>query len=169
MIYIVISRSSFLLVDMFCITLFISFCFYKFIAFDIFFRLCSIFLRSNSLTILINEFCNYICRRSSFLVDVFCISLFIGFCFYKFIAFDIFFRLCSIFFWSYSLTIFINVFCDYFWSWFYFLVDMFCITFFIFFSSYKFISFDIFFVFCSIFFWSYSCLLYTSPSPRDTR
>ena len=82
---------------------------------------------------------------------MFCITFFIFFGSYKFISFDIFLRLCSIFLISNSLTIFINVFCNYIWSWFYFLVDMFCITFFIFFSFYKFISFDIFLRLCSIF------------------
>ena len=56
-------------------------------------------------------------RWCDFLVDVFCISFFIGFCFYKFISINIFFVFCSIFLWSNRLTIFIHVFCYYFcWS-----------------------------------------------------
>ena len=103
---------------MFCITLIISFCFYKFISFDIFIRLCTIFLRSNSLTIFIDVLCNYSwCRSSLLLVDMFCITLIISFCFYKFISFDIFFVFCSIFLWSNSFSIFINVFCYYFSIW----------------------------------------------------
>ena len=106
----------FLLVDMFCITFFIFFGSYKFISLNVFIRSCTIFLRRNSLTIFINIFSNYLCsRRSSFLlVDMFCITLIIFFGSYKFISFDIFIRLCTIFLRRNSLTIFINVFSNYF-------------------------------------------------------
>ena len=158
--YLCSRRSSLLFVDMFCITLFIFFGFYKFISFDLFISLCTIFLRSNSLTIFINIFCNYICRWCDFLVDMFCISLFIFFGSYKFISRNIFFVFCSIFLWSNSLTILIDVFCYYFCRWCDFLVDMFCISLFISFGSYKFISIYVFFVFCSSFLWSNSITIF---------
>ena len=111
------TRCGFLLVDMFCITFFISFCFYKFISFDIFFVFCPSFLIRNSITIFINVFCNYFWSWFYFLVDMFCITFFIFFSFYKFISFDIFFVFCSSFLIRNSITIFINVFCYYFSIW----------------------------------------------------
>ena len=116
------TRSGFFLVDMFCITLIISFGSYKYISINIFFLFCSIFFWRNSLAIFVYVFCNYISRWCDFLlVDMFCITLFISFGSYKFIAIYIFFGFCSIFFWSNSITIFVNVFCNYicwsgFWS-----------------------------------------------------
>ena len=146
---------SFLLVDMFCITLFVSFGSYKFISINVFIRLFTIYLSSYSITIFIDVFCYYIwCRSCSFLlVDVFCITFFISFGSYKFISFDIFIRLFTIFLSSYSITIFIDVFCYYIWcrSCSFLLVDVFCITFFISFGSYKFISIDVFIRLCTIF------------------
>ena len=146
---------------MFCISLIIFFSFYKFISFNVFIRLCTILLRSNSLTIFIDIFSNYSwCRSSLLFVDMFCISLIIFFSFYKFISFDIFFVFCSIFLIRNSITIFINVFCNYFWSWFYFLVDMFCISFFISFCFYKFISFNVFIRLFTIFLRSNSLTIF---------
>ena len=139
---------------MFCISFIISFCFYKFISRNIFFVFCSIFLRRNSLTILINIFCNYIWSWFYFLVDMFCITFFIGFGFYKFIAINVFISLFTIYLRSNSLTIFIHVFCYYLCSRriSFLLVDVFCIAFFISFGFYKFIAINSFFSLCS-FFW----------------
>ena len=92
------TSNSFLLVDVFGITLIIRFGSYKLIAFDIFIRLFSIYLRRYSLTIFIHVFCYYFCWSSCFLlVDVFGITLIIRFGSYKLIAFDIFIRLFSIY------------------------------------------------------------------------
>ena len=155
------TRSSFLLVDMFCIAFFIFFGFYKFISFDIFIRLCTIFLRSNSLTIFIDIFSNYSwCRSSLLLVDMFFITLIISFCFYKFISFDVFFVFWSIFLRRNSITIFVYVFCNYVSRWCDFLVDMFCITLIISFGSYKFIAIDLFIRLCTIFLRSNSITIF---------
>ena len=119
----------FLLVDMNSIAVFIFFSSYKFISFNIFLRLFTIFLRRNSISFFIDVFCYYIFSRcSSFLlVDVFCITFFISFGSYKFISFNIFFVFCSIFLIRNSITIFINVFCNYICSRSSWLVDVFCI------------------------------------------
>ena len=98
------------------ITVFVSFSFNKFISWKIFFILFSIFILSKRISIFIYKFSNYRWTRSCLLlVDMFCITFFIFFGSYKFISFDIFLRLCSIFLISNSLTIFIYVFCYYIW------------------------------------------------------
>ena len=111
------SRSSFLLVNMFCITFFVSFGSYKFISFNIFLRLFTIFLRRNSISFFIDKFCYYFWSRSSFLlVNMFCITFFVSFGSYKFISFNIFLRLFTIFLRRNSISFFIDKFCYYFWS-----------------------------------------------------
>ena len=110
------TRSSFLLVDVFCIALIISFGSYKFISFDIFISLFTILLRSNSLTIFIHVFCYYFCSWSfwcefpfSYKVFVFtidcCIFFVVAFecpcsfsCFYFFLYRFCWYDLCAIFF-----------------------------------------------------------------------
>ena len=151
---------------MFCITFFIFFSFYKFISFDIFFVFCSIFLIRNSLTIFVYIFSNYICRWCDFLVDMFCISFFISFCFYKFISRNIFFVFCSIFLISNSLTIFVYIFSNnifWFWSFVFFkypcsyevfICFIYCCICFIVVFEYPFSTFYSYFCFCWLS-WSY--------------
>ena len=85
------TRSSFLLVDVFCIALIISFGSYKFISFDVFVRFCTIFLRSNSLTIFIDKFCYYFWSRSFWCEFPFSYEVFICFiycCIFFVVAFE---------------------------------------------------------------------------------
>ena len=132
---------------------------------NIFFILLSFFFKINRISLFIYIFSNYLCSwRSSFLlVDVFCITLIIFFGFYKFISFDIFFVFCSIFFMSNSLTIFINVFCNYIWSFVFFkypcsyevfICFIYCCICFIVVFEYPFSTFYRYFCFCWLS-WSY--------------
>ena len=151
--YLCSRRSSFLLVDVNSITVFISFSFYKLIAIYILLRIVTLCRFRNFISIFIYIFSNYLCsRRSSFLlVDVNSITVFISFSFYKFISINIFFVFCSIFLWSNSLTIFIDVFCYYF-CWSSFWSEFPCSCEFNILVIYSFLVFVIFYKFpCSIF------------------
>ena len=112
------TRCLFKSINMNNISILICVSLYKLISRNIFFILLSIFILSKRISIFINKLCNYRWTRSSFLlVDMFCITFFIFFSSYKFIAFDIFFVFCSILLIRNSITIFINVFCYYFSIW----------------------------------------------------
>ena len=136
------------------ITIFVFFSFYKFISWNIFFILFSIFILSKRISIFINKFSNYRWTRSSFLlVDMFCITLIISFGSYKFISINFFIRFCTIFLRSYSLTIFIDVFCNYIWNliW----CEFPCSCEFYIFIFYSFVIFVIFYKFPSTIFYFY--------------
>ena len=156
------TRCLFKLINMNYITIFVIFSFNKFISWNIFFVLFSIFILSKRISFFINKFSNYRWTRSSFLlVDMFCIALIISFGSYKFISINSFIRFCTIFLRSYSLTIFINEFCNYSWCRSSFLlIDMFCITFIISFGAYKFISINFFIRLFTIFLRSYSLTIF---------
>ena len=99
------------------ITVFVIFSFNKLISRNIFFILFSIFILSKRISFFIYKFSNYRWTRSGFfLIDMFCITFIISFSSYKFISVDIFIRFCTIFLRSYSLTIFIDIFCNYIWN-----------------------------------------------------
>ena len=144
---------SFLLVDMFCITLIISCGSYKFISFDVFFIFCSIFFWSNSITIFIDVFCNYFCWSRFLSININYISLIISFCSYYFISFDIFAWIFSFLSLSNFISIFINILSYNIWCNNFLLVNMNCITIIIFICTYIIVAINIYLILCSFFWW----------------